>query len=160
MQKRELKFAAYITFTTQEEKEIAVCIDEVSIYANCDGNCGCPLDVFCEQLKPHGIKYEGDWEFYLNNEKIEPEFNILDGEDWVSFDAKIVQFTGLTDKKGKEIYEGDILECADIRMPVTWDNGSFHVITDPSHGRSPLIQERSKNLEIIGNIYEHSHLLK
>lgn len=75
--------------------------------------------------------------------------------------AVLMEYTGLKDKNGKEIYEGDILALdGDVVAPVTFMDGAFQLIADSSQGRSPFIQERAKRYEIIGNIYENPDLLK
>lgn len=65
----------------------------------------------------------------------------------------VMQFTGLLDKNGKEIYEGDIIQWdtsdySDLRCAVSFCPPSFTLPGDDGG-----------NLEIIGNIYENPELL-
>jgi len=73
----------------------------------------------------------------------------------------VMQYTGLKDKNGKEIYEGDIVKFLhkpnEIRE-ITFKDGSFWFGTHPMYTYSE--HEMSGNSEIIGNIYENKDLLK
>lgn len=74
----------------------------------------------------------------------------------------LMQFTGLKDKNGKEIYEGDVVKCNEHQGEVKW-NGIYllpfdYISTlDFAHRVRPNYIENET--EIIGNIYENPELL-
>jgi len=77
-------------------------------------------------------------------------------EDSILYQAILMEFTGLHDKNGKEIYEGDILLFGDdSKSEVFFDEGSFTVEDAASISMTGYIFS-----EIIGNIHENAELLK
>lgn len=101
----------------------------------------------------------GDLVNYSETEKIIVEQNsktwdLLEGGTIVN-EKSIGQFTGLTDKNGKEIYEGDI---------VTDGVGKYKIIYDLKlAGYQPycIFRDNPENYcEVIGNVFENADLVK
>jgi len=82
--------------------------------------------------------------------------------------CELMQFTGLTDKNGKEIYEGDILSseyprenCVNCH-PVIWRSGYWgvdHSINDCCRPWRGDLRGHCNSEKVIGNIYENPELL-
>ena len=67
------------------------------------------------------------------------------------------QFTGLYDKNGKDIFEGDILSNGYGKALIVFEHGKFGLKFDDGYLRA--IKSRP-DFEIIGSIYENPELLK
>ena len=77
-------------------------------------------------------------------------------------DIILMQYTGLKDKNGKEIYEGDILKTVNgFVTTVEYSRGMF--CFDPvedKYNRHALFVLIPFQIEIIGNIYETPELME
>lgn len=97
--------------------------------------------------KPNKIKTWGQLQAQYNN--ISQVFN--------SEGFELMQYTGLKDKRGNEIYEGDIIQLdGDNVTQIIWHEGSFRYIY---WGYMTLTKCVAEEVEVIGNIYENIELL-
>lgn len=88
----------------------------------------------------------------------------IDADDWKWChlkDGVLMQFTGLIDKNGKEIYEGDILKH-DLwgNCQIIWEHGMFRGQSKDENYDFTLADYQRDRQRIIGNIYENPELPK
>lgn len=86
---------------------------------------------------------------------VESEWDIKDEYPTIP----IMQFTGLHDKNGKEIYEGDIIRDSSAEYQVWIEEGAMLIGGKSREWDQFLRTFNVAKMEVIGNIYENPELL-
>ena len=123
--------------------------------------------------KPFEKKYPNDcfWEFIEEIEKQKNCQEVSTDSEIIIFDSfdGLIQSTGLNDKNGKLIYEGDIIQIPDDyntygmfageKREIYFNEGGFRLKPKWDKNSRGNWLEDTKDFEVIGNIYENKELL-
>lgn len=109
-----------------------------------------------------------DWEhpeivvkFLQNKRHLTESGRYKDDTKWdKTRDFELMQYTGLKDKNGKEIYEGDIIAFPTYKTVIEWSDkhAAYKPWCEYMEGHDNI--EEGEPIEVIGNIYENPELLK
>lgn len=93
---------------------------------------------------------------------VQPQIITRSGREYVN-ENTLGQFTGLTDKNGVKIFEGDIVRYGDTIHKVVFEqrNGTayFGLVYSPIETLPFGHYQDSRQLEVIGNIYDNPELI-
>lgn len=92
-------------------------------------------------------------------------------DEWFNYGDKdgcdniiLMQYTGLKDRQGVEIYEGDVLDYDNgigIKGIVKWYEDGFAIgILGAGDASNKSLYQSTEDIEVIGNIHENPELLK
>ena len=108
------------------------------------------------EIKFRGKGSDGKW--YHGNSLINTKTgcSIVDFDDnyYNVYSETVGQFTGLHDKNGKKIYEGDIVKTGRVNQYVFFSKGNFVLEL------GDYLSDCYKNIEVVGNIHDNKELLK
>ena len=116
--------------------------------------------------------HNGEWHYgWLTYSKLHNAYEITCGNGVYNFvDPETVgQYTGIKDKNGTKIFEGDIVHVngfylketkyTDFNYSVEYRDGCF-ILTKQSKGMKLNLVMYALNSEVIGNIYDNPELLE
>lgn len=89
-----------------------------------------------------------------NNDKVDAY-----GEEFEVDPATVGQYTGLKDKKGRDIYEGDIILFGGICFEISYADGCFW-FSNEEETMELHTTVGMGDIEITGNIHDNPELLK
>jgi uncharacterized phage protein (TIGR01671 family) len=114
----------------------------------------------------------GEGERFKNYIRVIPEtkmiydFLVINQDGMEKYDLEscdkieIMQFTGLKDKNGKEIYEGDVVKVLGTIGLIYWDNYYCSFLVECESISPNQSIKQYEDLEVIGNKFENPELLK
>jgi len=119
------------------------------------------------------IKFRA-WNKYPNGDKEAKPVMCFNAQNWAGFgelcksdnNLILMQYTGLKDKEGTEIYEGDVVRYNGNNWSIVYmhpskdgkSSAGYYVVCGET--TFYCFCETMKNIKVIGNIYQNPELLK
>ena len=126
---------------------------------------GRSVEAFSEEEWKYGYLIEDEGYSFIINQVIEANEQYITIGSWCPVNPDTLgQSTGLRDKKGKEIFEGDIVKMSkDVYSEPTYYEvvrhyGGAYRLDSKQHGCELWL--RHTDCEVVGNIYENPELLE
>ena len=129
-----------------------------------------------------GKRYNGEWVkgyYFKAKQRVDrttlctyisvphPKLKMIPSDDYMVDPDTVSEFTGLRDKNGKRIFEGDIVEfdvsSGKTKDTVIWDYGEYNGVTGfrlKKYALFSITETNSRYFEVIGNKWDNPELLE
>ena len=129
-----------------------------------------------------GKRYNGEWVkgyYFKAKQRVDrttlcayisvphPKRKMIPSDDYMVDPDTVSEFTGLRDKNGKRIFEGDIVEfdvsSGKTKDTVIWDYGEYNGVTGfrlKKYALFSITETNRRYFEVIGNKWDNPELLE
>lgn len=87
----------------------------------------------------------------MESKKMSNPFGLAHGDSYIFGNEQVMQFTGLLDEDGTDVFEGDICSNEYVTLEVHYDQGCFYWGREPGIRLSEVVE----TIQVTGNIYEN-----